>query len=195
MDKKWLPLTVVLGVAGAAVVTATFWPDDEKKAPLPQTLCHGALSRQTAELIDDGKGGEISAEEWESKGKGSDYAVFKACSVQRVDRDSDYPRDIFKLIIADERHDPGSRKDSVPLGAGFKGWALPEEAKAWLPAGCAARMGSTAQYLTVTFIGPSKKDEEQKKDSADRDTAIRNSSAIVREAATNLARLAGCGGT
>lgn len=57
MDKKWLPLTVVLGVAGVAVVTASLWPDAKEKPPLPQSLCYGALSRQTAELIDDGKGG------------------------------------------------------------------------------------------------------------------------------------------
>ncbi len=28
MDKKWLPLTITLGVAGVAVVAASFWPDD-----------------------------------------------------------------------------------------------------------------------------------------------------------------------
>ncbi|MEU9858738.1 hypothetical protein [Streptomyces sp. NPDC047974] len=193
MDKKWLPLTVVLGVAGTAVVTASLWPEKEKP-PLPQTLCHGALSRQTAERIGDAKGGVVIAEEWVSPGKG-DTAVFKGCAVVRANPDSDDRREIFKLVITDERHDPGSRKDSVPLGPGFKGWALPEEAKAWLPTGCAARMGSTAPYLTVSFIAPSRKGEEQKKDLVDRDTAIRNSAAIVREAATNLARLAGCGGT
>jgi hypothetical protein len=57
MRRKWLPLTVVLGVAGAAVATASLWPDDERKPPLPRPLCHGVLSRQTAGLIDDGKGG------------------------------------------------------------------------------------------------------------------------------------------
>ncbi|MFF9344919.1 hypothetical protein ACF1CG_34840 [Streptomyces sp. NPDC014773] len=194
MDKKWLPLTVVLGVAGAAVVTAALWPDDEKKPALPQALCQGALSRQTAELIDDGKGGEVSAEEWVSPGKG-DTAVFKGCAVMRANPGSDYRRELFKLVVADERHAPGPRKDSVALGPGFKGWALPEEAKAWLPADCAARTGSTAPYLTVTFIAPSKKGEEQQKDSAERDTAIRNSAAIVREAAANVARLVGCGAT
>ncbi len=55
MDKKWLPLTVVLGAAAVAVVTASAWPE-EGEEPLPQSLCHGALSRGTAELIDDGKG-------------------------------------------------------------------------------------------------------------------------------------------
>ncbi|WP_239487371.1 hypothetical protein [Streptomyces durocortorensis] len=55
------------------------------RTPLPQSLCHGALSRETAELIDDGQGGEISTDEWESKGKSADY-VFKACSVQRANR-------------------------------------------------------------------------------------------------------------
>jgi hypothetical protein len=54
-------------------------------------------------------------------------------------------------------------------------------------------MGSTAPYLTVTFIVPSEKGEEQEKDAADRDTAIRDSAAIVREAAAILARIAGCG--
>ncbi|MFI1067060.1 hypothetical protein ACH4TC_34895 [Streptomyces spororaveus] len=27
MNKKWLPLTIVLGAAGVAVVTASLWPD------------------------------------------------------------------------------------------------------------------------------------------------------------------------
>ncbi|MFB7368859.1 hypothetical protein ACFC0D_03300 [Streptomyces sp. NPDC056222] len=192
MDKKWLPLTVVLGVAGVAVVTASFWPEGEEKPPLPQTLCHGALSRQTAELIDDGKGGEVSAEEWESKGKSTDYAVFKACSILRANPDNDYPRGMFRLIIEDTRSATGRKKDSVPLGPGFTGWALPDQAKAMLPAGCAARMGSTAPYVTVTLIASSKKGEEEEKDLADRDTAIRNNAAVVREAATNLARTAGC---
>ncbi|MFH9955880.1 hypothetical protein ACH4OX_16905 [Streptomyces roseolus] len=126
-------------------------------------------------------------------GRKGDTAVFKGCAVVRADPDGDYRRELFELVIADERHDLGSRKGSVSLGPGSKGWALPEGAEVTLPAGCAARMGSTVPYLIVTLIGPSKKGEEQEKDSAERDTAIRNSSALVREAATNLARLAGCG--
>ncbi|MDH2388478.1 hypothetical protein QCN29_06705 [Streptomyces sp. HNM0663] len=193
MDKKWLPLTVVLGVAGVAAVTASLWPDEEKP-PLAQTLCHGALSRQTAELIDDGKGGEVSAEEWESKGQSADYAVFKACSILRANADNDYPRGIYKLVIEDNRNDPGYKpKDSVPLGPGFTGWVLPDKAEANLPAGCAARMGSTAPYITVTLLKPSKKGEEEEKDLVDRDTAIRNNAAVVREAATKLAKKYGCG--
>ncbi|AXE78187.1 hypothetical protein [Streptomyces atratus] len=192
MDKKWLPLTIVLSVAGVAVVTASFWPDEEKP-PLPQTLCHGALSRQTAELIDDGKGGEVSADEWESKGKSTDYAVFKACSVMRANPDNDYPRGIYKLVIEDNRNDPGYKpKDSIPLGPGFTGWVLPDKAETNLPAGCAARMGSTAPYITVTLIAPSKKGEEQEKDLVDRDTAIRNNAAVVREAAAKLAKKYDC---
>ncbi|MER7001287.1 hypothetical protein [Streptomyces sp. NPDC000410] len=188
MDKKWLPLTVVLGVAGVAIVTASLWPDDEKKPPLPQTLCHGTLSRQTAELIDDGKGGEVSAEEWESKGKG-DVAVFKACHVLRANPDNDHSRGSFKLVIADTRGAPGHKKHSVPLGPGFTGWALPDEAKATLPSGCAARMGSTAPYIIVRLSEASQAEE---KGLVDRDTAIRNSAAVVREAATNLAKKYGC---
>lgn len=157
MDRKWLPLTIALGAAGVAVVTASFWPDDEKP-PLPQTLCHGALSRQTAELIDDGKGGEVSAEEWERNGKSSDHAVFRGCQVLRANADSDYPRGVYTLIIEDNRNDPHYKpKNSVPLGPGFTGWALPDKAEANLPAGCAARMGSTAPNITVTLTAPSKK--------------------------------------
>ncbi|MFB7526734.1 hypothetical protein ACFC0C_00425 [Streptomyces sp. NPDC056178] len=188
MDKKWLPLTVVLGVAGVAVVTASLWPDAKEKPPLPQSLCYGALSRQTAELIDDGKGGEVSTEEWESKGKG-DLTVFKTCQVMRANPDSDYPRGIYQLIIEDFRSDPGPGKDSVPLGLGFTGWVLPDEARVTLPAGCAARMGSTSPYIMVTLKAPS---QEEKKSLVDRDTAIRNSAAVVREAAAKLAKKYDC---
>ncbi|MGW7360880.1 hypothetical protein ACWGI0_30745 [Streptomyces sp. NPDC054802] len=138
------------------------------------------------------QGGEVSAEEWESKGKSTDYAVFKACSILRANPDNDYPRGIFKLIIEDSRNDSGPRKDSVPLGPGLTGWALPDQAEAMLPAGCAARMGSTAPYVTVTLLATSKKGEEDDKDLVDRNTAIRNNAAVVREAAANLAKKYGC---
>jgi hypothetical protein len=189
MEKKWLPLTIALGAAGVAVVTASFWPDGEEKPPLPQTLCHGALTRETAELIDDGKGGEASAEEWESKGKGADYAVFKACNVQRANPDNDYSRGIYNLIIEDTRSAPGRKKDSVPLGPGFTGWALPDQAEVTLPAGCAARMGSTAPYITVSLSAPS---QAERKGLVARDTAIRNSATVVREAAANLVKQYDC---
>ncbi|MFF8601089.1 hypothetical protein ACF065_18345 [Streptomyces sp. NPDC015232] len=187
MDKKWLPLTIVLGLAGAAVVTASLWPDADEPPP-PQSLCYGALSRKSAELIDDGKGGEVSAEEWERKGKG-DYAVFKTCRVMRANQDSDSPRGIYQLIIEDTRSGPGHKKDSVPLGPGFTGWALPDRAEATLPAGCAARMGSTAPYITVTLMAPS---QAEKKGLVDRDTALRNSATVIKEAAGNLAKKYGC---
>ncbi|WP_327732478.1 hypothetical protein OG749_45685 [Streptomyces nojiriensis] len=194
MNKKWLPLTIVLGAAGVAVVTASLWPDGEEKPPLPQTLCHGALSRQTAELFDDGKEGEVSTEEWESKGKSTDHAVFKGCQVLRANADSNYPRGVYTLIIEDNRNDPHYKpKNSVPLGPGFTGWALPDKAEANLPADCAARMGSTAPNITVTLMAPSKKGEEEEKDLVDRDApAIRNNAAVVQEAATKLAKKYGC---
>lgn len=167
MNKKWLPLTIVLGAAGVAVVTASLWPDGEEKPPLPQTLCHGALSRQTAELIDDGKEGEVSTEEWESKGKSTDHAVFKGCQVLRANADSNYPRGVYTLIIEDNRNDPHYKpKNSVPLGPGFTGWALPDKAEANLPADCAARMGSTAPNITVTLMAPSKKGKRRRRTSS-----------------------------
>lgn len=33
MDKKWLPLTVVLGAAAVAVVTASAWPPSPRAEP------------------------------------------------------------------------------------------------------------------------------------------------------------------
>lgn len=135
MDKKWLPLTITLGVAGVAVVTASVWPDNVEKPPLPQSLCHGALSRETAELIDDGQGGEISTDEWESKGESTDYAVFKACRVLRANPydDNDNPRGVYKLAIEDTPSPPGRKKGSTSLGSGLVGWALPERATVTLP--------------------------------------------------------------
>ncbi|MFE7336124.1 hypothetical protein [Streptomyces griseus] len=192
MDRKWLPLTVTLGVAGVAVVTASVWPDNVEKPPLPQSLCHGALSRETAELIDDGQGGEVSTDEWESKGKTTDYAVFKGCRVLRANPydDNDNPRGVYKLVIADTRSGPYNKKGSVPLGPGFAGWALPDEAEVTLPAGCAARMGSTAPYIEVSLDVPSQDEENlarlERKRPVDADTATRNNATVMREVATRL---------
>ncbi|WP_030581346.1 hypothetical protein [Streptomyces anulatus] len=196
MDKKWLPLAITLGVAGVAVVTASVWPENVEKPRLPQSLCHGALSRETAELIDDGKGGEVSAEEWESKGKTTDYAVFRSCYVLRANSDNDYPRGVYKLLIADTRSAPGRKKDSVPLGPGFAGWALPDEAEVTLPAGCAARMGSTAPYIEVSLDVPSQDEERlarlEEKRPVDADIALRNNVTVMREVATRLAKRYDC---
>ncbi|WP_322985348.1 hypothetical protein [Streptomyces sp. S584] len=195
MDKKWLPLTVVLGAAGVAVLTASLWPDHEEDPPLPQTLCHGALSRKTAELIDDGKGGEVSAEEWESEGQSTDY-VFKACSGLRATPDSDYPRGVYKLVITDTKSAPHNKKGSVPLGHGFTGWALPDQAEVTLPAGCAARMGSTSPYITASLEVPSQEEERlarlKEKRLVDPDTATRNNATVMREVATKLAKRYNC---
>ncbi|MFF0503638.1 hypothetical protein ACFYUH_08555 [Streptomyces fimicarius] len=198
MDRKWLPLTVTLGVAGVAVVTASVWPDNVEKPPLPQSLCHGALSRETAELIDDGQGGEVSTDEWESKGKTTDYAVFKGCRVLRANPydDNDNPRGVYKLVIADTRNGPYNKKGSVPLGPGFAGWALPDEAEVTLPAGCAARMGSTAPYIEVSLDVPSQDEENlarlKRKRPVDADTATRNNATVMREVATRLTERYDC---
>ncbi|WP_326697361.1 hypothetical protein OG909_08490 [Streptomyces sp. NBC_01754] len=196
MDRKWLPLTVVLGVAGVAVVTASLWPDNEEKPPLPKSLCHGALSRETAGLIDDGQGGEVSAEEWESKGKSTDYAVFKSCYVMRATPDRDDSRGVYKLLIEDTPSAPYNKKDSVPLGPGFTGWALPDQAEVTLPAGCAARMGSTARYITASLEVPSQEKKSlarlEEKPPVDPDIATRNNATVMREVATRLAKRYNC---
>ncbi|MBK0376624.1 hypothetical protein I3215_27760 [Streptomyces sp. RB110-1] len=197
MDKRWLPLTVVLGAATVAVVTASVWPDDVEKLPLSKSLCHGALSREVAELIDDGKGGEVSAEEWESKGSTTDYAVFKGCSLRRAGSEGDdYPRGVAKLIVEDTPSPPGRKKGSTPLGAGFTGWALPERATVTLPAGCAVRMGSTAPYVRAWLEVPSQEEDLLARRGetrlVDADTALRNNVTVMREVATRLAQRYDC---
>ncbi|MER7553424.1 MULTISPECIES: hypothetical protein [Streptomyces] len=197
MDKKWLPLTITLGVAGVAVVTASVWPDDVEEPPLPQSLCHGALSRETAELIDDGQGGgEVSAGAWESKGGTTDSAVFKECHVLRTGQDGAKRRGLYKLVVEETRSTPGTKKDSVPLGSGFTGWALPDRAEVTLPAGCAARMGSAAPHITASLEVPSqdegrlyRRGEEPPVDPA---TATRNNVTVMREVATRLAERYDC---
>ncbi|MFF2226718.1 hypothetical protein ACFVV7_25780 [Streptomyces globisporus] len=198
MDKKWLPLTITLGVAGVAVVVAGAWPDSVEKRPLPQSLCHGALSRETAELIDDGQGGEVSAGAWESKGSTTDSAVFKECHVLRADQDGAKRRGVYKLVVEDTRSAPGNKKGSVPLGPGFTGWALPDRAEVTLPTGCAARMGSAAPHVKASLDVPSQDEEllhrRGEKPPVDPDTATRNNATVMREAATRLAERYGCVG-
>ncbi|NUW05026.1 hypothetical protein, partial [Streptomyces sp. CAI 127] len=163
-----------------------------------QSLCHGALSRETAELIDDGQGGEISTDEWESKGKTTDYAVFKGCRVLRANPydDNDNPRGVYKLVIADTRSEPYNKKGSVPLGPGFTGWARPDLAEVTLPAGCPARMGSTAPYIEVSLDVPSQDEENlarlKRKRPVAADVALRNNATVMREVATRLAERYDC---
>ncbi|MFK0134388.1 hypothetical protein ACIQRZ_28955 [Streptomyces rubiginosohelvolus] len=196
MDKKWLPLTITLGIAGVAAVAASVWPDDVEKPPLPQSLCHGALSRETAELIDDGRGGEVSAGAWESEGGSNDDGVFKECHVLRADQDGVRRRGVYKLVVEETRSAPGTKKDSLPLGPGFTGWALPDRAEVTLPTGCAARMGSDALHIKASLDVPSQ-DEERlyrrgEKPPVDPDTATRNNATVMREVATRLAERYGC---
>ncbi|MET8603883.1 hypothetical protein ABZV92_10095 [Streptomyces rubiginosohelvolus] len=196
MDKKWLPLTITLGIAGVAAVAASVWPDDVEKPPLRQSLCHGALSRETAELIDDGRGGEVSAGAWESEGGSNDDGVFKECHVLRADQDGVRRRGVYKLVVEETRSAPGTKKDSVPLGPGFTGWALPDRAEVTLPNGCAARMGSAAPHIKASLDVPSQ-DEERlyrrgEKPPVDPDTATRNNATVMREVATRLAERYDC---
>ncbi|WYB30619.1 hypothetical protein V6574_12915 [Streptomyces sp. SM1P] len=91
---------------------------------------------------------------------------------------------------------PGTKKDSVPLGPGFTGWALPDRAEVTLPTGCAVRMGSAAPHIRASLDVPSQ-DEERlyrrgEKPPVDPDTATRNNATVMREVATRLAERYGC---
>ncbi|MFF9347742.1 hypothetical protein [Streptomyces sp. NPDC014734] len=173
-------------VVAAATLTLVLWPGDDERPT--RSLCFGTLSETTAELIDDGKGGEISSQEWERKGKG-DLTVMKTCVLSRGNPDSTTKRGVYSLIIEDTRIDGGQAKGAVPLGNGMTGWATATEAVARLPAACARSMGSTAPYITVTL---SKSSGVEKHGAEDQDRAVRDSATVVRESAANLARAESC---
>ncbi|WP_326697362.1 hypothetical protein OG909_08495 [Streptomyces sp. NBC_01754] len=195
MDKKWLPLAITLGVAGVAVVTATVWSDNVEEQPLPQSLCHGALSRKTAELIDDGQGGVVSTDEWEGKGRSTNY-VFKECAVWRVNPGEIYARDLFGLTIEGNPMPSERKEGAVPLGPGFTGWALPDQATATLPDGCAAGMGWNTPYIRVRLSVKSQDEDRlarlEQEPPVDPDIATRNNATVVREAVTRLAKRYNC---
>ncbi|MFI7328738.1 hypothetical protein ACIBQ3_29390 [Streptomyces rubiginosohelvolus] len=150
--------------------------------------------------MEDGQGGgEISAGAWESKHRTHEHAVLKACHVLRAGQDGAERRGVYKLVVEDTRTAPGTRKDSVPLGSGFTGWALPDRAEVTLPTGCAVRMGSAAPHLTASLDVPSQ-DEERlyrrgEKPPVDLDTALPNNATVMREAATRLAERYDCADT
>ncbi|MEU6613272.1 hypothetical protein R1Y80_13780 [Streptomyces sp. JL1001] len=93
----------------------------------------------------------------------------------------------------------GTKKDSVPLGSGFTGLALPDRAEVTLPTGCAARMGSAAPHITASLEVPSQ-DEERLYGRGEEppvapDTATRNNATVMREVATRLAERYDCSDT
>ncbi|WP_228991063.1 hypothetical protein [Streptomyces sp. DH8] len=117
----------------------------------------------------------------------------------RADSDGDdHPRGVAELIIADTRAAPYRKKGSVPLGAGFEGWARPDSAGVTLPAGCAVRMGSTAPYITASLEVPSQDEERLAERGEPRpveaDTARRANATVMREVATRLAERYDCAG-
>ncbi|MET8728580.1 hypothetical protein ABZV81_15605 [Streptomyces parvus] len=90
----------------------------------------------------------------------------------------------------------GTKKDSVPLGSGFTGWALPDRAEVTLPAGCAARMGSAAPHITASLEVPSQDEERLYRRGEEPpvapDTVTRNNATVMREVATRLAERYDC---
>lgn len=116
--------------------------------------------------------------------------------MQRANPDSDYPRRVFRLIIEDSPSLPGRKKDSVSLGPGFTGWALPEAAAVTSPAGCAEGTGSTAPYIRVWLDVPSQDEENlarlKRKRPVDADTVLRNNVTEMREVAARLVKWYDC---
>lgn len=184
-------LPAALAVCGAAVAL-TLWFDGEEPEP-PRRLCFGTLDERTAGLVDDGKGERVDIEEFERKGQG-DHAIFRSCLAQRVDADSGTARGVYSLITEDTKALPGPPKGAVPVDGGPQlVWASPTEAVAQLPAGCPRRLGSTAPYVTVTLkVSTQVERELEQIGVADRQAALRDAAAVVRESATNLARSHGC---
>ncbi|MFJ4337481.1 hypothetical protein [Streptomyces sp. NPDC088915] len=187
MSAKRLALSAALVVAVGAVLAFALWPRDEKPAP-PRSLCFGTVGERTAALLDDGPGGRIDMDEFERKGEGG-FAFFRSCIARRDNPGGDGTRTTYSIVMQDAKSAVGRPKGSVPLGDGFTGWVLRDRAEAQLPAGCAAKAGSTAPHVTVELDVPF---QAEKRNVVDRETAVRNSSTVLREVVTNLARNLGC---
>ncbi|MFE2285092.1 hypothetical protein ACFXDJ_13065 [Streptomyces sp. NPDC059443] len=188
MNRKHLVLLAGALITYGAIVALTMWSGGDEPKP-PRSLCFGTLDERTAALIDDGQGGRVDMDEFERKGQG-DYAFFRSCIARRAGADGNATRTVYSLIMEDSKGGAGLPKGAVLLGGGgLIGWALPDRAEAQLPTGCPSRLGSTAPYITVTLSAPS---QAEKKGIVDRDTAIRNAAAVVRESALSLARISGC---
>ncbi|MFV5996296.1 hypothetical protein ACNPQM_28825 [Streptomyces sp. NPDC056231] len=150
MNKRHLVLPTVLVVAAAVVAAIQLWPSPLKDLRA-RNLCLGMLTKETAGLLDDRKGGELIVDEDKGAGAGADPMFSTICCVERETKKDTTARIQYTLDVrpTDTLNKPA--KDAAPVGAGYSGWIGPRQSEVQLPAACARPMRTSAPHITVTL--------------------------------------------
>ncbi|WP_327246092.1 hypothetical protein [Streptomyces sp. NBC_01320] len=150
MNKKNLVLPAVLVVAAAVVAAIQLWPSPLKDLRA-KNLCLGMLTKETAGLLDDHKGGKLVVDEDKGEDAEADPVFSTICFVGRETSKDTTPRTQYTLDArpADTLNEPA--KDAAPVGGGHSGWIGPRQSEVQLPASCAKPMGASAPHVTVTL--------------------------------------------
>ncbi|MER7462857.1 hypothetical protein [Streptomyces sp. NPDC097981] len=182
MDKRYLVLPAVLVAAAAVVAAVQLWPSTLKDLRA-ENLCLGMLTRETAGVLDDRKGGELVVDD-------DSGPVFSAvCFVSRRIEGADRLQYTLDARPADTLDAP--MKGATQLTAGRSGWVGPRQSEVQLPAGCGKEMKTDARYVTVTLkVAPGVVVAENWNDAA----LIAASRTVVLEAVDNLAKQYDCKG-
>ncbi|MDJ0382321.1 hypothetical protein [Streptomyces sp. G-G2] len=189
MKKKYLVLPAVLLIAAAALITIRVWPSTLKDMRA-QNVCLGMLTKETAGLLYDGKGGELLVDE--DKGTGSRAADPVFSTICFVGRATGKSATTYRLqYTLDVR--PTNTLNEPPKGAtqiaGASGWVGPRQSEVQLPASCPKKMKTDTEHVTLTLkIGPGVIVAENWNDAA----LTAASRTLVLEAVDNLARQYDC---
>ncbi|WP_267241706.1 hypothetical protein [Streptomyces sp. PR69] len=190
MDKKYLVLPCVLVVAAAVMATITLWPN-EKKELREKNLCVGALTKETAGLLSDGKGGRLIVEE-DPPVKSVSEPVFTSCDVYRANSDGETMRLQYTIGFGqspEPMEAPSS--DAASIGGGRTGWVTVRHGGIQLPESCSEPMGAAvgSRFVNVSLqVFPAVNVHEDWSEKS----VIPKIRAILTESADNLAQQYDC---
>ncbi|TXS12958.1 MULTISPECIES: hypothetical protein [unclassified Streptomyces] len=195
MNKKYLVLPAVLVLAAAVVAAVQLWPTELKRLR-EQNLCLGMLTEQTAGLLQDGKGGEVLADEFVPNSSGStarpaDPVFSTICSVNRRNTDDKNSKRLQYTLDVSSTDTPDDRPEgATAVGNGLTGWVGPRQSEVQLPDGCQKEMRRPdARYVTVTLkISPVAITGRD----WDYPSLMKDSRTVILEAVENLTRQYDC---
>ncbi|MFJ5719725.1 hypothetical protein [Streptomyces sp. NPDC093149] len=188
MDKKYLVLPVVLVVAAAVMAAVQLWPS-ELKDLRAQNLCLGMLTEQTAGGLDDRKGGELMADEYEPEGSKGDPVFSTICFVGRKTGENTTYRGQYTLDVQATNLLNAPAEGATRLAGGRSGWVGPRQSEVQLPAACPKEMRTGASYVTVVLkVAPGVVAAQNWNDNA----LTKASRTIILEAVDNLAKQYDC---
>lgn len=153
MNRKHLVLPLVLVVAAACVAAVQLWPSRMKDMRASR-LCLGMLTERTAGLLYDGKGGGLTADEYNasrSGAKSSDPVFRTICFVNRHDEKGTSDRTQYTLDVRPIEAPDDPAKDATPVGGGLSGWIGPRQSEVLLPDSCTGPMRTAAPHVRVTL--------------------------------------------